>query len=1093
MNRMTLWKNLSHSCFFTIARNGWRFGIYFVVVLSTFFAACDKAVAADTFKNYVLAAKGYDMEIVLIKNDTLNPGSQDLVVFGAYDEAGTLLASVDKTGEIFDGNLFRIELSELFPSIQNPGDIGFIEVSVGNKIDGWVIYKSGDQRAMVPAPIDGSAEVYNLHFTNNGEYWNFLNNVARIDDRESVVTGTVYPRLEAFAFDGMANGYGFVMPDLNTGRSSASFNMKNLFGGLVPADATWMQIKSELVQQKEKGGNVSPVDNLVNNTVFMKVNGESGGAFGNIPAFEELIVPHIAADGYYWWTGLVLNNPWNETVKFFIRYYDSSGVHLDADPGNAGIDDFESELPPFGKQVDLIQNFGMPTGAGFAEILAEKPIMGGELFGGEPGGANWPIMGGVALLLPDTGGYLNSVDGGVPPRHVCCIPLADSKDAGESEAGIWTGLAFVNLGSEEQKLVLEYRTETGEIVGTQQYTVNSTSKQAATVGSLLKSAGLDNIRGQVRQIIVYGCEATAPVSENREVMMYALQGGLKQVDGNEIHNWMIGEDAANISPLEIHPFLVNETRGFVRAATPLTGTMNVDVEDNDTFFSHFIVKMRDSVKGTVTGYALLAFDDSWNETGTLGEFSRASHPESAAKPYLVNFNSETIVDENTCPYGTFKLGLQIQTTTNGSDQTWLYRIPDRTVTHSPETNLAIVNARSILANGDARQALAEILGRDNVTVDEENTPINIDDAHGYLTSLTNGTTTVDDEMRQDSGAVLAKITNKLVFNVVDSSAMEKTRCFNLPDEKTEWEIQLFWENHGEEFQGENRRGDGACQLRALVSGSVQNPAWSPDGKRILFTRFTTRYNEGPADLFIFSPESQCLKTLVSEGSGNVNLPGSVWNSNTRKIVFSSSREPHDEIYIIDEDGQPGDETKVTDRSGDVAYEPSFSPDGQWVVFESHREDVEENGVITRFKIDGSGPCQALTGVADDCRQPNWSPAGNFILYQKFSGGQWDIYVINPDGTNPLKITSGEGDKTDASFSPDGQWIVYSTDNGELEFANLYILPVAGGSPVRVTNFPGYDGAPSWSPDGKKIVFESCSGDPDESAGTTIWVIDVPAH
>ena len=83
-----------------------------------------------------------------------------------------------------------------------------------------------------------------------------------------------------------------------------------------------------------------------------------------------------------------------------------------------------------------------------------------------------------------------------------------------------------------------------------------------------------------------------------------------------------------------------------------------------------------------------------------------------------------------------------------------------------------------------------------------------------------------------------------------------------------------------------------------------------------------------------------------------------------------------------------------------------------------------------------------------------------------------------------------GDKTDASFSPDGQWIVYSSD-ATLTYANLYILPITGGSPTRVTYYSGYDGAPSWSPDGSSISFESYPGDPDGSAGTTLWVIAAP--
>ncbi|MRR38497.1 hypothetical protein EG829_28390, partial [bacterium] len=282
------------------------------------------------------------------------------------------------------------------------------------------------------------------------------------------------------------------------------------------------------------------------------------------------------------------------------------------------------------------------------------------------------------------------------------------------------------------------------------------------------------------------------------------------------------------------------------------------------------------------------------------------------------------------------------------------------------------------------------------------------------------------------------------------------------------------------------RADGATRVDITLAGSKQNPAWSPNGTALLFTRFRNGYNEEPADLYVVEISTGTLRKLVSDGSGNVNLPGSSWNPITHQIVFSSSRNPHDEIYLIDEAGSPGSEVKVSSRADRMAYEASFSPDGQWIVFESHLLDVEGNGVIVKYRVDGTAPYEGLTGTLDDCRQPNWSPAGNAILYQRFASGRWDIWVMNADGTNPRRVTAGAGDKTDASFSPDGRWIVYSSDEGGLEFANLFIIPTTGGTPKQLTHYAGYDGAPSWSADGREVVFESHPGDPDGSAGTTIW-------
>jgi TolB protein len=284
-----------------------------------------------------------------------------------------------------------------------------------------------------------------------------------------------------------------------------------------------------------------------------------------------------------------------------------------------------------------------------------------------------------------------------------------------------------------------------------------------------------------------------------------------------------------------------------------------------------------------------------------------------------------------------------------------------------------------------------------------------------------------------------------------------------------------------------RRPDGSLKLRIQLRGSLQNPAWSPDGKSIAFTRFRNGYNKGPADVYIFNLVTGTLQAVATDGSENVSQPGSTWSQDGR-IVFSSDRGGHDEIWIAHRDGRPAQ--KVTSRSSQMGYEPSFAPDGQSLVFESHKVGVEKMGRITLFDMRRNAYTD-LTSKDDDCRQPNWSPRGDYILYQKHANSQWNIWLYDVKTKQHRSITASiAGDKTDATFSPDGRYILYSGELPGTGGESLLALPVEGGRPLPITRHPGYHGAPSWSPDGAYVAMEASSHAPDGTAGTELIIIPV---
>jgi TolB protein len=281
------------------------------------------------------------------------------------------------------------------------------------------------------------------------------------------------------------------------------------------------------------------------------------------------------------------------------------------------------------------------------------------------------------------------------------------------------------------------------------------------------------------------------------------------------------------------------------------------------------------------------------------------------------------------------------------------------------------------------------------------------------------------------------------------------------------------------------------QIEIQLSGSLQNPAWSPTGEQIVFTRYRGGYGVGPADLFIHDLARNTTRPLLADGFDNVNQPGAAWNERTGRIAFSSTRRGADQIFTMRSDGSPGSVLQHTNDPDLAAYEPSFSPDGRSAVFETHPRGVEHAGIVEVARLDAGGELRRITEPGRDCRQPNWSPRGRYIVYQCHEDKKWDLWIFDLETGRQRKLTAVDGDKTDASFSPDGRWIVCSVDNGANQIGDLFIFSLTGELAAQLTRTRFYEGAPSWSPDGRYVVFESTPEQPNANARATIAQVRVP--
>jgi len=149
----------------------------------------------------------------------------------------------------------------------------------------------------------------------------------------------------------------------------------------------------------------------------------------------------------------------------------------------------------------------------------------------------------------------------------------------------------------------------------------------------------------------------------------------------------------------------------------------------------------------------------------------------------------------------------------------------------------------------------------------------------------------------------------------------------------------------------------------------------------------------------------------------------------------------------------------------------FTPDGRQIVFSSTA--AGRYAQIYIADLDGSNLRRLTFSNAIDV-EPTVNPkTGAEIVFVSGRSGMPQIYKMNMDGADVVRLTDGEGEAVNPSWHPDGRHIAFAWTRGyEPGNYNIFIMDVATREYVQLTHGSGRNENPSWAPDGRHLVFAS---------------------
>jgi TolB protein len=329
----------------------------------------------------------------------------------------------------------------------------------------------------------------------------------------------------------------------------------------------------------------------------------------------------------------------------------------------------------------------------------------------------------------------------------------------------------------------------------------------------------------------------------------------------------------------------------------------------------------------------------------------------------------------------------------------------------------------------------------------------------------------------DKSAFIEKISNPDVaprfadWKVINAQALVTGRVSKEADGRIRAEYRLWDTYAGQQLSGEQFFANDTNKRRIahIIADAIYERLTGEKGyfdTRIVFIDESGPKNARKKRLAIMDQDGANVRYL-SDGKAIVLTPR--FSPNRQEITYMSYESGQPRVYLLQiETGQ----RELVGNFPGMTFAPRFSPDGQKVIMSLMRDDGNSN--IFAMDLRSRATTRLTDSIAIDT-SPSYSPDGSQIVFTSDRGGgsgRSQIYVMGADGSNPHRISFGDGVYSTPVWSPRGDLIAFTKQSaGQFQIGVMR----TDGSGERILSTGFQQEGPTWAPNGRVLMFFRDSG------------------